>query len=422
MEPLRCKGTQDLLPEDMARFRHVERTFRSLCQQWGYQEVRTPTLEYLHLFTSTGTLTPNMLSRVYTFLDWNGWSGERVVLRPDGTIPASRLYIETMVQSQPAKLFYIENIFSFEETGRESRERWQGGVEMVGSASPSADVELILLALEVMAQLGLNDVKLQLSHAGLIRTLLRELGLPPAEQSRIFDQIMDGHATEALDKITADNPRLTDPLSMLFDLNGNSSAFLRNQRMSLARISPKLEAGLDNFIAIAELLTDLGSSYQINLASGKGFEYYTGILFQFYADGNRVGGGGRYDDLIPLMGGGDIHASGFALDIDRLTKLTSGWEDTTPSVLIRNEDYAAKNEKISFEIAALFRKEGYVADRDQGNTETTKHRWILSIQSEERKSKFLLTDQLSGRATELDSPSEILGILQIANAGKVSPS
>ena len=363
-----------------------------------------------------------MLGKVYSFLDWNGWSGERVVLRPDGTIPAARLYIDHMLQTGLAKLFYVENIFSFEETGSESRERWQCGAEMVGSANPSGDVELIMLALQIMAQLGLTDVKLQLSHAGLIRTLLRELGLTPAEQSRIFDHIMDGHATEVLRKIMTDDPRLTQPLSMLFELKGNSPGFLHNQRMSLAQISPKLDASLDNFISITQLLTELGCRYEINMASGRGFEYYTGILFQFHVEDYRVGGGGRYDDLIPLMGGGDIHASGFALDIDRLAKLRKVSENTAPSILIQTADYTAKNERLSFEIAALLRQKGYVADRDQGNIQTTKHRWTLSIPSEQGESKFLLTDQISGKATELDSPAEILGILQIANATKAGPS
>src|SRR4030065_2169999 len=109
----RAKGTQDLSPEDMRRFRLIESIFRDSCLKWGYEEVRTPTLEYLHLFTSTGTLTPSRLRKVYSFLDWDGWSGERVVLRPDVTIPVARYYIEN-VKSQLAKLFYVANVFIFE--------------------------------------------------------------------------------------------------------------------------------------------------------------------------------------------------------------------------------------------------------------------------------------------------------------------
>jgi histidyl-tRNA synthetase len=421
-EALRCKGSRDLLPEDMARFRHVEQQFRSCCLQWGYDEVRTSTLEYLHLFTSTGTLTPAMLSKVYSFLDWNGWTGERVVLRPDGTIPAARLYVENMAQSGMAKLFYVENMFRFEETGKESRERWQCGAELLGSADPSADVELILLALEVMARLGLADVELQLSHAGLIRALLRELGLASAEQSRIFDRIMDGHADDVLAEMIAARPALREPLTMLFELRGDSPGFLRNQRLALTQVSPRLETSMDNFISIAQLLTDLGRSYQINMSSGKGFEYYTGILFQFQIGEQRVGGGGRYDDLIPLMSGGDISASGFALDVDQLMTLARDPAPAAPGVLIHSLDATAGSQKLSIEIATLLRQRGYVADCRQADPQACRHRWILSIRDEGGRARFLLTDRTSGKAAELDSPTEILGILQIANATKASPS
>ncbi|HET8944012.1 MAG TPA: ATP phosphoribosyltransferase regulatory subunit, partial [Dehalococcoidia bacterium] len=86
---------RDWLPDDMARFRKIEQAFRDVCLGWGYEEVRTPTIEHLHLFTSAGTLSPQMLGRVYSFLDWDGWTGERVVLRPDSTIPVARLYAES---------------------------------------------------------------------------------------------------------------------------------------------------------------------------------------------------------------------------------------------------------------------------------------------------------------------------------------
>src|SRR5713226_9044859 len=107
-----CPGMHDLLPPAMARFRKIETVFRNVCAAWGYEEIRTPTLEHLYLFTSAGTLSPQMLGRVYSFLDWDGWTGERVVLRPDATIPAARLYWEHF-SGEVAKLFYVENIFRF---------------------------------------------------------------------------------------------------------------------------------------------------------------------------------------------------------------------------------------------------------------------------------------------------------------------
>src|SRR3970040_1133113 len=107
MRVQRSKGTQDLSPGEMRRFRLIEGVFRDCCLKWGYEEVRTPTIEYLHLFTSAGTLTPSRLSRVYSFLDWDGWSGERVVLRPDGTIPIARLSMEAQTEAHLARVLYI---------------------------------------------------------------------------------------------------------------------------------------------------------------------------------------------------------------------------------------------------------------------------------------------------------------------------
>src|SRR5271157_2552005 len=157
MRVQKCKGTSDLSIEEMRRFRIIEGAFRDSCYKWGYQEVRTPTIEYLHLFTSTGTLTPGTLSKVYSFLDWDGWSGERVVLRPEGTIPTVRLYIDNMADKKSARLFYVINTFIFEETGRQNREKWQCGVELIGSDSISADVELMTLSLEVLKKLGFEN-------------------------------------------------------------------------------------------------------------------------------------------------------------------------------------------------------------------------------------------------------------------------
>src|SRR4030066_1849578 len=181
----KCKGARDLLPKDTEAFRYIEDIFRRSCLSWGYREVRTPTLEYLYLFTAAGTLTPGMLSKVYSFLDWGGWSGERVVLRPDGTIPVARLYIDNLSGQQSARLFYVTNIFAFEGTGKENRERWQCGAEFFGGAKFAPDVEIILLAEDVIRKLGIRNVKLQLSHAGLVKALLKEFKLSPAEEAKM---------------------------------------------------------------------------------------------------------------------------------------------------------------------------------------------------------------------------------------------
>ena len=409
MRDQRCRGTRDLSPEEMIRFRFIEKAFRDCCLQWGYEEVRTPTLEYLHLFASTGTLTPSMLGKVYSFLDWDGWSGERVVLRPDGTIPVARLYIDSMGDSGLAKLSYVSNIFIFEETGKESRERWQGGVELIGVSSPLADTELMILASEVLKKVGLGNIELRLCHGGLIRGLLHELGLSPGEETEVFDQILDGDAA-VLATIKAGKPGLDEALSLLLDPKGKSPAFLKNSMGLLARSLPQLKPALDNFGNIIALLEDLGYSYRIDLASGRGFEYYTGVIFQFFAGKEKVGGGGRYDALIPLMGGKDVPASGFALYFDHLMNLIEPVALTEPAAQRISVDAEPEAIKQGFDMVSRLHKEGYVAEFKLGAKEMADAEWRLDVRS--KAPLFILTDQVEQRRFEAQTAEEVLALLK----------
>src|SRR5687768_7554646 len=116
---LRSRGMRDLGPEAMRKFRAVERAFLDTTAARGYQEIRTPAIEPLHLFTATGALSPQLLDRVYSFLDWDGWSGERVVLRPDGTVPAARWYEQRWQDpSEPARLCYVQPVYRFVPAAR----------------------------------------------------------------------------------------------------------------------------------------------------------------------------------------------------------------------------------------------------------------------------------------------------------------
>ena len=408
MRVQRCKGARDLSPEEMTGFRFIERVFRDCCLKWGYEEVRTPTLEYLHLFTSTGTLTPNKLNRVYSFLDWDGWSGERVVLRPDGTIPVARLYINSMEEKELARLFYVANVFVFEETGGETRERWQCGAELIGTGSAIADVELIVLAAEVLRRLGLNNIGLRLSHAGLIRALLAKLGLSAGEQSKLFDQILGGDE-ETMAKVKIEEPGQRRALISLLDLKGKSSGFLKNLKAVFAQSLPELESPLDDFINIVDSLEALGYDCQIDLASGRGFEYYTGVIFQLFVDEENIGGGGRYDALIPLMGGKDVPASGFALYLDRLmnlVKLETLAKPLAQRILIRVDPEAME---AGFSGASCLRRAGYVTELYLGGQKPSSLRWILDVKN--KTPLFVLTDQVKHRTFEVQTVTEALTLL-----------
>jgi histidyl-tRNA synthetase len=410
MKVQRCKGMKDLSPAEMAVFRLVEGVFRDCCSRWGYREVRTPTIEYLHLFTSAGTLTPGMLGKVYSFLDWDGWSGERVVLRPDSTIPVARLYTESL--RGLARLYYATNIFIFEETAEKTRERWQCGAELIGAGSPLADAELITLSLEVLKKLGLKGVELRLSHAGMVKALLEKLGLSPEEKERMFDQILDGNL-EALTGVSRDNPEMESALLPLLSLKGQSPGFLRNLKALIAQNLPEFSPHLDDFLPTVALLEALGCSYQIDIASGAGFEYYTGMIFQLFAAGEKIGGGGRYDALIPAMGGGEFPASGFALYLDRLVKLVKPESLAGPAperIMIRLQPEEADYIKEVFNLASDLREAGYIVEFDLDGQETAGMRWLLTVRSQ--APLFTLTDLVKNRELQATTTDEVLKILE----------
>jgi len=389
----------------MQKFRHIEKVFLESCHGWGYDEIRTPTLEYLHLFTSAGTLSPAMLGRVYSFLDWDGWSGERVVLRPDGTIPVARLYVQDLANTPIARLCYIENMFSFEGTGQQSRERWQCGVELLGSTEPEGDAELIMLALEILSRLDLKPVKVKLSHVGLLKMLLQDLGLAKEEQERKLSKILSGDLS-VLGKIGEQPPEVKRFLKLLLNLQGTSQGFLGNMRSVLPERLSNIKSYLDDLAGIAELMDSIGQDYQVDFASGEGFEYYTGIVFQFYGSGELIGKGGRYDELIPLVGGKDVPASGFALFIDKLMPFVQEMPEPSPKILLVRENKQFEGMKSSFEVAGRLREQGYSVEMGTGSSGRGEYRWTVSLQND---GKLLnLVDHVTGKGQKGLSIDQLL--------------
>ncbi len=356
-ESQRCPGMRDLLPDDMERFRRAERTFIDVCREWGFREVRTPTIEYLHLFTSAGTLSPQTLDRVYSFLDWDGWSGERVVLRPDATIPAARLYAKALDGGKLARLCYVQNVFRF-TTGGEEREEWQAGVELIGDTAPAGDVELALLAAEVLRRLGIEGFALKVSHAGIVRALLARTGLRRDEQVALYQRLLDedtGVVTE-LERLL---PDLDAPLRLLFDIEGGGSAYLSNVRGALSASIPELETPFAELATLVAALEACGLRPAVQAALARRFEYYSGPVFRFEADGRRLGGGGRYDHLVELVQGKAIPASGFAFEMASLMALLRPeGAEAAPAVVVEPDGVTPEALAAAFRAAAGLRALG----------------------------------------------------------------
>ena len=301
-----------------------------------------------------------------------------MVMKPDGTIPVARMYIDD-IKKGLARLFYVTSVFMFEETGRKPRERWQCGAELIGENTVVADMELVALALDVLKRLDITDVNIKISHAGLIRAILEKLELNQAEKNRLFDRILDGDM-DALKSIKAGDPQLVEVLDLLLKLKGKACGFLKNIKALTAKKLPQLRQPLDNFIAVVEMLDRLGCEYKIDLSSGKGFEYYTGIIFNIYTGKEIIGGGGRYDNLIPQMGGRAKPAAGFALYMNSLMKLLEPRIMTKPlrqRVLLKINAETAKK---ALELAEKLRSAGLTVELALGEEPAAECGWTIELE------------------------------------------
>jgi histidyl-tRNA synthetase len=324
------------------------------------------------------------------------------VLRPEGTIPVARMYADKM--QGLARLYYTANVFRFEQSENDNREVWQCGAEIIGAGSSIADAELIALSLDILKNLGIN-AEIRLSHAGLINALLTKLGLSQEEHHKTYDKILDGDA-KALADISKQSPELYDALLPLLTLKGQSPLFLKNQLDLLCRDIPEIKKPLDDFLKTVSVLDELGTKYQINIASGAGFEYYTGVIFQLYANKQKIGGGGRYDALIKSMGGGDTPASGFALYLDRLMKLVKIPNTAVPeskTVLVKASSTEAV--KAVFEAADELRKAGFIAELDLDGQKPER---VLEVKSS--VPPFIIT--INCKSQQAETLDEVIKVLE----------
>jgi histidyl-tRNA synthetase len=318
---LRSTGMRDLDPEEMRVFRRIERTFLDVAERGGYLEVRTPTIEPLHLYTAASALTPQLLDRVYSFLDWDGWSGERVVLRPDATVSVARFVAERGVEG-PTRLSYVEPVYRFDpEAG--DRQVWQCGLEAFGISPREGDAELLRLALALLEGLAVEDVSVELGHAGLARAIFAAVGLDAEERLDAYDRLLEGEDRVA-EELAAAYPQAAAALRVLAAVDGSTAAYVDNLRATVLPVAPDAAGALDELRAAAVTLDEAGVRYRILPGTARNFEYYSGVTFRVNSGTATCVVGGRYDGLVEALGGTPTKASGFAADIVRLAALAGG--------------------------------------------------------------------------------------------------
>jgi histidyl-tRNA synthetase len=304
------RGTHDILPDQAPSWYYVEGIVRTLCQLYGYRQIVTPIFEETGLFLrGVGTGTDIVEKEMYTFADKGG---DSLTLRPEGTAPILRAYLEHGMQvlPQPVKLYYIAPIFRYDrpQKGR-YRQHHQFGVEAIGETDPALDAEVIALADTLYRRLGLSGITLQLNSVGCpdCRPLYRSALI---DYYRPHERVL---CPDCVQRLKVNPLRLLD---------------CKVERCQVvAEGAPKaLDYLCDgccvHFTILRRHLDNLGIPYLLNNRLVRGLNYYTKTVFEFWRQGlgaqNAIGGGGRYDGLAEELGGRPAPGVGFGLGLERI--------------------------------------------------------------------------------------------------------
>src|SRR5574337_76707 len=359
------KGVRVFPPEETALRRWAERRILTVFERWGFQEVITPTFEYLEVFS--GDSEGEGGDKIFKFVDRQ--TGRLLALRYDPTPQVARLAATTFRHRPlPLRLSYVTNIFRYEapQAGRQ-RERVQLGVELIGLERPEADAEMVAMAVEGCRALGLQHFQIDVGQIEYVRGIVDALGLPPDDRRALVSAI-DRKDTIEIDLLVrgldADekSKRAVSDLPMLY---GGKEVLARARDMAPNRRS---QEALRNLTQIYEVLEQYGLADQviIDLGEARAFEYHTGVTFAAFAQGlgSEISRGGRYDDLIGGFGY-PCPATGFAFDLDKVLEAvaTETWPPLATGQRFLIIDFNP-DKRHALRIARLLREHGYSATRD----------------------------------------------------------
>ena len=263
------RGTFDVLPDDAARREALEAQAKRILEAAGYRRIETPTYEATELFArGVGEATDIVQKEMYSFNDGGGRS---LTLRPEGTAPVCRAYIEHGMhkQPQPVKLWYLESFYRAEAPQRgRYRQFWQVGAELIGAAGPDADAELILLLADILTAVGVRDRKLLLSSLG-----------QPETRTRYRDELIAYlHQHELAALARGPRPHRAQPDARFRRHRPGTRNVMENAPKLLDRLEPE---DREHFDEVKRLLDDAGIEYELDPTLVRGLDYYTRTLFEF---------------------------------------------------------------------------------------------------------------------------------------------
>ena len=358
------KGVSEYLPPKSNVFDRIIQTLKVPALAAGYELIELPIFEDTELFTrGVGASTDVVTKEMYTFEDRGGRS---LTLRPEGTAGVIRAVIEHGLDrgSLPVKLFYQGPFFRAErpQAGR-YRQFYQFGIEAIGSNDPYLDAEVISIAYQGYRKLGLKDFQLQITSLGDSDSR--------AAHRKDLDAFIAGLNLDEETRARA----LKNPLRLFDDKREEIGASMSNAPLLLDYLNSESR---ENFEAVKSALDSLEISYVVNPRMVRGLDYYTGTTFEFVHNGlgaqSGIGGGGRYDGLMELLGGSKLSGIGFGLGIDRIllaleAEAQSG--QLLPGELKYIDLYviALGDEARSkcFTLVDSLRKEGFVVEQNFGD-------------------------------------------------------
>lgn len=355
------KGTQDILPQESAKWQYVEDFARKTFKKYNYGEIRTPIFEHYEVISrSVGDTTDIVTKEMYDFYD----KGDRhITLRPEGTAPVVRSYVENKLFApevqKPVKVYYMGSMFRYErpQAGR-LREFHQIGAECFGSSNPATDVEMIAMAAQFFKDIGITNVSLELNS----------LGNP--ESRAAYRQALIDYLTPLKPSLSADSQRRLEenPLRVLDSKEPEDKAAVEGAPSILGYLD---EESSTYFAAVRSMLETLQIPYVINTNMVRGLDYYNHTIFEFTTEvaGSQltICAGGRYDGLVAYFGGPETPGVGFGMGLERLLLVLDkqGVElpiETALDVYVAVLGAGANGRAL--ELVQALRAQGFAAERD----------------------------------------------------------
>lgn len=353
------KGTKDILPSEIYKWKFVENIIYRVCENFGYKEIRLPVFEHTELYQrGVGDTTDVVQKEMYTFND----KGERsITLRPEGTAGVVRSYIEKgmALLPHPIKLFYNITAYRYEnvQKGR-YREFHQFGVEAFGAKGPEIDIEIISMIKVLLNDLGINDVKLKINS----------IGCPHCRDK--YSHKLKEYFKNSLENLcnTCKTRYEKNPLRILDCKELECKKYAAD---APALIDNICEDCRNHFEELKEGLDNLEIEYTIDKNVVRGLDYYTKSVFEFVSDkiGSQctVCGGGRYDGLVEVCGGSHTPAIGFAIGLERLIMIMDSQSINIPQINKTNVFFATMGKQAtSFAAKLLYelRRNGIASEMD----------------------------------------------------------